>query len=514
MPKAYSYIRFSTAKQLSGDSLRRQEKLATEYALKHSLELDNSSYRDLGMSAYRSQNASEGSLKLFLDAVDQRLIARGSYLLVESLDRLSRAEVPDALELLLGIIKRGIIVVTLLDTHEYSRQTIASDRGMSLIVSITMMARANEESATKSSRVRSAWEGKRQRGEILTAMSPAWLELASNRQSWIQIPDKVNAVCRIFDLSVQGHGSPSIARILNAEGVPTMQRAEHWTFGTVAAILKNEAVFGRYVPKKALADPVENYFPIIISESTFRQVQAGMRNRRWIGGRNSANITNLFAGSCFCYACQSPMRIVGTSAHHIYLRCLSAYSNSGCNEGRFPYRAAEKAILWKLADDVSYMMANRQTLDDPIPALESKRDDIKSRLEKLVAASEIAPDVSVLATRIARLSQELNETEKQIKISIRPSDLNIDRDDMNELFAYFRNELGDIPLEVRRRIQSFLRRIIHRIEFWCDQENNRPTLAVDFFPEYGANTLYIDVNPWREKVGGARRKGESLSRRN
>lgn len=112
MTKAYSYIRFSTAKQQSGDSLRRQEKLATEYAARHSLDLDNSSYRDLGMSAYRGKNASEGSLKLFLDAVDQALIAKGSYLLVESLDRLSRAEVPDALELLLGIIRRGIVVVS------------------------------------------------------------------------------------------------------------------------------------------------------------------------------------------------------------------------------------------------------------------------------------------------------------------------------------------------------------------------------------------------------------------
>lgn len=112
MAKAYSYIRFSTAKQQSGDSLRRQEKLATEYATKRALELDNISYRDLGMSAYRGKNASEGNLKLFLDAVDQALIAKGSYLLVESLDRLSRAEVPDALELLLGIIRRGIVVVS------------------------------------------------------------------------------------------------------------------------------------------------------------------------------------------------------------------------------------------------------------------------------------------------------------------------------------------------------------------------------------------------------------------
>lgn len=511
MAKAYSYIRFSTAKQQSGDSLRRQEKLAREYAAKHSLELDHASYRDLGMSAYRGKNASEGSLRLFLDAVDQGLIAKGSHLLVESLDRLSRAEVPDALELLLGIIKRGIVVVTLLDGHEYSRQTIATDRGLSLIVSITLMARANEESATKSSRVRSAWEGKRQRGEILTAMAPAWLRLAADRKGWIKVPEKVKTVRKIFDLSLKGHGTPGIARILNSDGVPTMQRAEHWSFGSVAAILKNEAVFGRFVPKKALADPIEGYFPEIIPASTFRLVQEGMRNRRWIGGRNSANITNLFAGSCFCYVCQSPMRAVGSSERHVYLRCLSAYSNSGCTEERFPYRAAEKAILSKLADDVSYFMAKREALDDPLPALEAKRDDLKARIAKLIAAVEIAPDVAALASRLSGMSNELIEVEKRISSSVRPTDLKLDRDDLHELYSYFRGDKGEMPIEVRRRVQDFLRRVVQRIEFWCDSENDRPTVSIDFRPEYGADTLYIDVRPWREKVGGARRKGQKAT---
>jgi hypothetical protein len=39
-PKAYSYIRFSTPDQEKGDSLRRQEKDAEDYAKKHGLTLD------------------------------------------------------------------------------------------------------------------------------------------------------------------------------------------------------------------------------------------------------------------------------------------------------------------------------------------------------------------------------------------------------------------------------------------------------------------------------------------
>lgn len=506
MAKAYSYIRFSSAKQGEGDSLRRQEKYAWEYAREHGLDLDTRSYRDLGVSAYKGLNASEGNLKLFLDTVDKSLIERGSYLLVESLDRLSRSHVQDALELLLSIIKRGIIVVTLIDKQVYSSESIKADRGISLIISITIMVRAHDESATKAARVKAAWNTKRDSGEIMTAMAPAWLKLSPDRKQWIVLPVKVKVVQRIFDLSSAGHGAPGIARQLNADKVPTMKSAQHWTFGTVNAILKNEAVIGRFTSKKVFAASLDNYFPEIVPPSTFRLVQEGMKNRRWIGGRNTENVTNLFAGYCFCYRCGSQMRIVGSSRQHVYLKCLDAYSNNGCSEGRFPYRAAEKAILHKMSDDLSYTMARRIDSENPLPALQLKRIDVQNRMTKIAEALEIASDVPELANRLAQLGKDLTQVENQIKTATPPSDHHRDRGDLNELFSHFRGEYDAMPIDVRRRVQDFLRRIIKDIQFWCDLENDRPTVAVNFREEYSTTTLYIDVKPWREKVGGNRRK--------
>ena len=40
MIKAYSYIRFSSTRQMRGDSLRRQTELSEQYAKEHNLELD------------------------------------------------------------------------------------------------------------------------------------------------------------------------------------------------------------------------------------------------------------------------------------------------------------------------------------------------------------------------------------------------------------------------------------------------------------------------------------------
>jgi DNA invertase Pin-like site-specific DNA recombinase len=179
---AYSYIRFSSERQILGDSLRRQVESAEKFALDRNLVLDTHSFRDLGVSAYRERNAVEGKLATFLRAVDGGFIPPQSYLLIESLDRLSRDEVDEALELFLSIIRRGIVIVTLCDHHEYSRATIKLDHGISLIVSITVMMRAHEESALKSMRGKEVWRARTAKGGILTRICPSWLSWSG--QKW------------------------------------------------------------------------------------------------------------------------------------------------------------------------------------------------------------------------------------------------------------------------------------------------------------------------------------------
>jgi DNA invertase Pin-like site-specific DNA recombinase len=113
-PKAYSYLRFSTADQIRGDSFRRQTELARTWCDKTGVPLvDN--YRDLGVSAFRGTNADKGALKAFLDRVESGVIESGSYLIVESLDRLSRTDITFALQMFLGLINAGIVIVTLAD---------------------------------------------------------------------------------------------------------------------------------------------------------------------------------------------------------------------------------------------------------------------------------------------------------------------------------------------------------------------------------------------------------------
>jgi len=179
-PRAFSYVRMSTPGQLLGDSLRRQLEASRTYASTHGLELVEEPLQDLGVSAYKGANVSEGSLGRFLDAVRSGKVPTGSFLLVESLDRISRQEIRKALTTFLSIIDAGINLVTLNDAHVYSAQTTdVTD----LIVSLVAMSRAHGESLQKSQRVAAAWANKRKNASTrpLTANCPAWLRLNGDR---------------------------------------------------------------------------------------------------------------------------------------------------------------------------------------------------------------------------------------------------------------------------------------------------------------------------------------------
>lgn len=94
---ACSYIGFSSKRQKTGNSLRRQTELSRNYAAKNGLILDDAlSFRDLGVSAYTKANVEKGVPGKFLDAVNSGIVPSGAYLLVESFDRLSRSQVIDA----------------------------------------------------------------------------------------------------------------------------------------------------------------------------------------------------------------------------------------------------------------------------------------------------------------------------------------------------------------------------------------------------------------------------------
>jgi DNA invertase Pin-like site-specific DNA recombinase len=156
-PKAYSYVRMSTDLQLKGDSLRRQREASRKYAERHGLELvEDINLHDIGVSAYSGKNIASGRFGEFLTAVREGKIDQGSYLLVESFDRMSRQEPMVALKPFMEIVEAGLVLVTLDDERVFRGKISFED----LIISIAKMSRANEESVRKSDRLAQAWKAR------------------------------------------------------------------------------------------------------------------------------------------------------------------------------------------------------------------------------------------------------------------------------------------------------------------------------------------------------------------
>ncbi|WP_191969649.1 recombinase family protein [Neorhizobium galegae] len=237
-----------------------------------------------------------------LDLVQEGQIPKGSYLLVESLDRISRQNPYTATALFLQILQAGVNIVTLTDEHVYRA---GSSDFADIIVSVVIMSRAYEESKTKSIRVGAAWENKRRNisDKKLTRMCPKWLELNDDRKSFRLIPDRVEIVRSVYADASAGKGSFQIARALNQASVAPFGDGDGWHESFISKLLTNRAVLGEFQPHRLVAgkrlpegEPIKDYYPRIISDDLFALVEAGRAARRNRGsGRKGRNNINLFS---------------------------------------------------------------------------------------------------------------------------------------------------------------------------------------------------------------------------
>ncbi|MDQ1197505.1 recombinase family protein [Agrobacterium sp. SORGH_AS 787] len=429
--RAYSYVRMSTAKQLRGDSLRRQLERSRAFADEHSLLLDDS-LQDLGVSAWRGRNFKQGALGRFLAMVESGEVPKGSYLLIESLDRLSREAVPDALTLFMAIINAGITIATLgEDRQVYSRDTLNGD-WTKLIIGLAVMSRGHEESQTKSERVRAANTRKRERardgnGQI-TSVTPAWIDAArtgTNSYSFT-LNDHAEAVKAIYEMAARGLGATAIARKLNWDGVPAFKSRNGWYQSIIKALLRRHDVIGTFQPHRMQdgkrvpdGDPIESYFPAVIDKELFLRVQA-MRNNPGRPGRKGNTFANLFTGLCHCAHCGGPMTIkfsrVKGNENGRYLVCSNYVRGQRCTDGtrHFRYEPFEAAILDNVRElDFATVLQRQRTndavikMDEAIAVLAISIEELRRKEHRLAAAIE--DDSQSLETLIALLRLRQSE---------------------------------------------------------------------------------------------------------
>ena len=223
-PVYVSYRRFSCKKQERGESLRRQKQLAPHewplqrnrgYPPMQTLDLEDKAVS--GLHGLNRSDPDRYALAAFLELVKLGdRIPPGSSLIVESLDRLTRENVMEALTLCLNMISAGIRIVQLKPVETTYDKTA---NPMQIVMMIMELQRGHSESETKQGRLSDAWQEKKRRAREqklpLGPNVPAWLVLREDKIE--RIEDRCEVLLRIFQWSIDGYGL-SLIRSTFGEG--------------------------------------------------------------------------------------------------------------------------------------------------------------------------------------------------------------------------------------------------------------------------------------------------------
>jgi DNA invertase Pin-like site-specific DNA recombinase len=322
-PRAYSYVRFSTAEQAQGDSLRRQTAAAADWCKRNNVTLDTATtLHALGESAFTGKHRSDperNALAGFLKLVEAGRIPKGSYLIVENMDRLSRELPVHATHLLTGILVKGVRVVQL-----KPNELILTDRSnlFDLLQGQLGQARGHDESATKSERIGAAWRRKkeaarakapqpprRKDGRVTVAFSgrlPAWVRDSGGKL--VAVRERVKVVKQIFRWAAEGFGQVAIVKKLEAakvapffavvrrrdkgdpDKVRFVERPGRWTAVYVKILLHDRRTLGEFQLRTRDGAPdgdaVKGYFPVVLTEAEFDAARAGCAGRDRLNGKH------------------------------------------------------------------------------------------------------------------------------------------------------------------------------------------------------------------------------------
>lgn len=479
MVKAYSYLRFSSGRQAEGSSLDRQISKAKAYAAKHGLELDTTLRPDAAVSGYTGKNRTKGSLSEFLAMVEGGRIARGSYLLVEKMDRLSREGLVRAAHQLLSLALGGVKVVTINDEMVFDENA-----DLAAVMHATMkMSAANDYSASLADRV--SWGHKeakrkvREAGYIYSKTGPGWLLLNDARTVWDELPQRVALVRRVFDMSDHGGiGTSVIAQILNREGIKPFRHAEKWHQVTILKLLRNRSVLGEYQPRfrdgKPDGEPIAGYYGEgIIEPAQFYRVQKKLDSTGPAKGRQAGpdRLNDLFRAMGKCASCGGTVNArVRDKDQKVLYHCQFAGPRGCSNRVRYRTAELEQAII----STVSEIDLTPPSKPNDLRALElalAERADLHTKVQRLLSMMvDGDDDVRELydATRARRAEKDaeiakLRAAAHQNRAALAPAD---HQAVLRELKAKLMTLKDEELYAVRARLSAALRSVVDYLTFY------------------------------------------------
>ena len=520
MATVYSYVRFSSKKQDLGTSLARQKLLRDSWLLRHPQHvLDKTlNMHDHAVSAYRGLNLSkEAALGKFIECVENKQIAEGSILLLEKLDRFSRNEVDLAYTTFSRLIRQKIKIVTLEPEFEINENNF---NDMSTIFSvIVQMVNANASSKNLSHRLGHFWNIRRKQAsenkKKLCSKCPSWLKYNKDKDIFEVIEEKAEAVKYIFARTNEGIGQVHISKEMYLKYPPitkdtdikifdeeteeihkTGKKSAHWNKSYIHKILHDRSVIGEFQAysfdekkkRKKIGDPVENYFPAIISNELFDKAQISISKRIHIKGPNG-DYVNILSGLVYC-----------NDGHIMHIR-TSRRPNKETNKPYIQRRLVSYGFLRSLRDSCKYSIDVEDLTDlilamisnTPLEYIVGTREEYSFQretkiLELIKINTKLSEYKSLLDGRTFETKQDiLSEMDKKylekrnIEQELKLIDSNKDYDDLKtdnkssrvNINRYIKTLKEKEKRTLRLNIRQYLPTIINRIEISPRKRSNR-----------------------------------------
>lgn len=518
MKKAYSYIRFSSKKQEEGDSFKRQTLISEKYCEEHGLDLDKTlNMTDKGLSAFTGKHKSQGALGGFLKKVEAGEIEKGSYLLIENIDRLSRLKPTEALRDFDQIIHAGITVVTLQSGMTYSEESINTNQGQ-LYVIVGEIQRANAESERKRFMLRQAWERKRKNAYDhkipMTGKCPLWLKLNKETKKYERIPDRCKTIEMIFQKKLEGKSKNVIAQELNCdasawkpdkstEEKKSRNKTGGWRGSYIQKIFTNREVIGEYQPylkkedgkRVAIGEPIPDFYPKAFEDTDlFYRVQNLMKTPATEGGNSGGNTSkakNLFVHLAKCGFC-------GSALHYIdkgkgpkggkYLQCDASYrkleNREVCTAKPIIYSEFERIFFENMEKlDVSSLLPQTDEINAEITANQNRIQSLSGQIKKVEGDIENIMNWitnhpltkeqseayfkadSVKRYEKAKLQKELNELiEVNKQLLTKREDVQTKVDSLKQVRELLEKEMDEKErIKIRTRLRSVISDLVEQI---------------------------------------------------
>ncbi|MEM8354041.1 recombinase family protein [Morganella morganii] len=423
----YSYVRFSTPEQARGDSHRRQMEFAKNYCRLNNLTLvEDLSFKDFGVSAYRGDNLKTGALGKFLELVNSGHIPTGSTLIIESFDRLSRQTAIKAQAIFSDIISADITIVTAMDNRSYNLQSV-TDNPFDLMYSLMIMIRANEESETKSKRVKEAIKSNIKNKKIVASKLPYWIKHNKEKNLLELIPERAEIIQHIIEKYLAGLGINKLTRYLNDNIKPFA--GKNWYPMYLQKLLRSTSLYGeRQYNIDGTLHVMDNYYPAITTKNTFAIIQENLNARAYTrGGKIPSAITGIGIAHCgYCHAVlvsQSTKRKGKIVDGLRRARCNSSSKGTKCITTTFRISIVENAIAEYCSQhiDLSFLEPVSDNSRTQLAKYKLELSELNKKIKNYVG---FISNGNISAAIANELSASENE-KKTIENKIKELDLNL-----------------------------------------------------------------------------------------